>query len=88
VKIIEVAIEDELYSELQAAVSGLPMSPESWAAECVESVLATRRLPNVRPSVYAPRDRENMLATSPQMAEHRAHGYRPADVAAHELEIL
>ncbi|MGB9071455.1 MAG: hypothetical protein WCC22_02205 [Terriglobales bacterium] len=74
---ITIILEDALYQELKAAVSREPMSPETWATEAVESALASRRLPFVRPSASAvrlPGAVENMMDPRPAMAEHRAAG--------------
>jgi hypothetical protein len=40
-------LEDALASELEHAAKNCQLSPKAFAAECVESVLASRRLPAV-----------------------------------------
>lgn len=48
---ITITLPDSLYAELEVASAGvrdLTFSPAIWAAEAVESALATRRLPQVR----------------------------------------
>jgi hypothetical protein len=40
-------LEDALASELEHAAKNCQLSPKAFASECVESVLASRRLPAV-----------------------------------------
>ncbi len=44
-----------LHGELLEAAREARCNPEVFAGECVESVLATRRLPSVRPGAHGAR---------------------------------
>jgi hypothetical protein len=59
---LEIFLQDELYSELEAATAtDSMMTPQGWASEAVEAALATRRLPRVKPAVSLPRMVETMM---------------------------
>ena len=53
--------------------------------ECVESILASRRLPRMHSPGTAHTRVESMMG--PRVTEHRARVHIPEDVAAHELEV-
>lgn len=72
---ITIELSTELYQELQSAVAEADgMGPATWAAECVESTLASRRLPHVIPSTKGARMIETMLDAHPRRVERRACG--------------
>jgi len=48
-------LPDPLYQELLEAAFECRVSPKIFAAECVESVIATRRLPAVKESPHGAR---------------------------------
>jgi hypothetical protein len=50
-----VVLPDELRGDLEAVARENHISPLTWATEAVWSVLATRRLPRVKPSVQCGR---------------------------------
>lgn len=52
---IDIDIPTPLHGELIAAAKEARCNPELFAAECLESVLASRRLPFVRPAAQGAR---------------------------------
>jgi hypothetical protein len=74
---IIIALPEELFSELQAAsadIHEMGFTPERWAQEAVESVLATRRLPRVRTSVQCGRHNGASVARD---AERKSYESEP-----------
>jgi hypothetical protein len=65
VRQITITLSDELYTELESASTNVRehgFGPETWAQEAVESALADRRLPRVKPAAYGAR----IQATEPE----------------------
>jgi hypothetical protein len=53
--ILDLDLPGPLHGELIAAAKEARVNPEIFAAECVESTLASRRLPFIRPAVLGAR---------------------------------
>jgi hypothetical protein len=53
--ILDLELPAALHGELIEAAKEARCNPEVFAGECVESVLATRRLPRVQPGAHGPR---------------------------------
>ena len=85
---IEIVLSEKLYRELEAAVAEVDgMGVSTWAAECVESVMASRRLPHVIPTRRGPRVVETMTDFQPQRSELRA--MRAAEIPSnYDLDSL
>jgi hypothetical protein len=74
---ITIALPEELFSELQSASADIHeqgFTPERWAQEAVESVLATRRLPRAQPSVQCGRHNGASVARD---AERKSYESEP-----------
>jgi hypothetical protein len=55
---ITIELSPEMYAELERACAIAPgVSATNWAAQAVEAVLATRRLPSVKPGPHGPEAR-------------------------------
>ena len=73
-----VELPDELRGELEAVARENRISPLTWATEALWSVLATRRLPRVKPSVQCGRHNG---ASEGRDAEHG--DYEPEPYSLH-----
>ena len=58
---IEINLDPTLFRELKAVSSEHKLTPQGYAAECVESILATRRLPRVAPAAHGARTVETTM---------------------------
>jgi len=74
---IKINLDPEMIRELETASRENQLTPQGFAAECIESVLASRRLPTVRPSTSATRmsrTAETAMLDVPRLTEHRYVG--------------
>lgn len=53
--IVSVTLPDPLFDELMEAAKGCRCTPSQFAAEAIESVIASRRLPHVRRAPHGAR---------------------------------
>jgi hypothetical protein len=74
-------LADELYGELKEACQESQCSPKQFAAQLVESALASRRLPNVAQGAYGAR-----IGVPEVDAEVEPDGYPVHLERAHELD--
>jgi hypothetical protein len=70
---VTISLRDELFNELvrasREASADLTFSPQQFAAECVESILASRRLPRMAQSRFGPYRRRDASETGTGTAE-------------------
>jgi hypothetical protein len=53
--ILDLDLPGPLHAELQEAAKEAQCNPEVFAGECVQSILASRRLPRLRPAPHGAR---------------------------------
>jgi hypothetical protein len=53
--ILDLNLPGPLHAELQEAAKEAQCNPEVFAGECVQSILASRRLPRLRPAPHGAR---------------------------------
>lgn len=61
---MELTLAKEMFDEITLAARECNCSPRQFAIECVEAILAERRLPKVRPAAYGAQIRGTRVAAN------------------------